>query len=77
MHIGELIIQRLKEKERSIAWLARQLSCDAANLGRLLKNNQHIHSELLKRISKALKENLFAYYAEEFTEEEKKEEGKE
>ena len=70
MHIGELILQKLKEKDRSIAWLAREVSCDAANLGRQLKNSQHLHSELLKRIAKALKENLFAYYAEEFEKEE-------
>ena len=71
MHIGELILQKLKERERSIAWLARQVGCDDANLGRLLKNSQYIHSGLLKRISKALKENLFEYYAEELKEEEK------
>ena len=72
-HIGNIIIQTLKEKERSIAWLARQLGCNAANLGRLLRDNQHIHSELLWRISKVLKENLFVYYAEEFEEKFKEE----
>ena len=69
MHIGELILQKLKEKERSIAWLSRQVGCDAANLGRQLKNSRHLHFDLLFRISKALEENLFAYYAEEFKEE--------
>ena len=73
IHIGSIILQKLKEKERSIAWLARKIGCNDANLGRLLKNSQYLHSELLKRIAKALKENLFAYYTEEFEKEEKEE----
>ena len=64
MHIGELILKSLKEKERSIAWLARQVNCNDANLGRHLKNSQHIHSELLLRISIVLEEDFFAHYSE-------------
>jgi len=64
IHIGKMILQKLNEKERSVAWLARKINCDDANLGRLLKNNSHIHSELLLRISIALEEDLFAYYSE-------------
>ena len=64
MHIGELILKSLKEKERNIAWLARKVNRNDANLGRLLKNSQHIHSELLLRISIALEEDFFAYYSE-------------
>ena len=62
--IGKLIIQKLKEKERSIAWLARHVNCDDGNLGRMLKSSRHIHSELLLRISIALEEDFFAYYSE-------------
>ena len=64
MHIGELILKCLEEKERSIAWLARKVNCNDANLGRMLKNSQHIHSELLLRISIALEEDFFVYYSE-------------
>ena len=63
IHIGKMILQKLNEKERSIAWLARQVNCDNANLGRQLKNNPHIHSELLLRISIVLEEDFFAYYS--------------
>jgi plasmid maintenance system antidote protein VapI len=63
MHIGELILKSLKEKERNIAWLARKVNRNDANLGRLLKNSPHIHSELLLRISIALEEDFFAYYS--------------
>jgi len=68
MHIGNLILQKLEKEERTVAWLARKIGCNDANLGRLLKNSKHIHSELLYRISKALNENLFVYYEEEFKE---------
>jgi hypothetical protein len=64
IHIGKLICQKLKEKERSVAWLARQINCDDGNLGRLLKNSKYIHSELLWRISIALEEDFFIYYSE-------------
>jgi len=63
IHIGRLISQKLKELERPVAWLARQVNCDDANLGRMLKNSQHIHSELLLRISFALNEDFFAHYS--------------
>lgn len=63
MQIGKIIYQKLKEKERSIAWLARQINCNAGNLSRTLNNSQHIHSELLLRISIALEEDFFAYYS--------------
>ena len=64
IHIGQMILQKLHEKQRSIAWLARQINCDDGNLGRQLKNNRHIHSELLLRISMALGEDFFANYSE-------------
>ena len=64
--IGKLISLKLKEKERSVAWLARQLNCNDGNLGRMLKTHKHIHSELLLRISIALEEDFFARYSEIF-----------
>jgi len=66
--IGKLILQKLKEKERSVAWLARHVNCDDGNLGRMLKNSPHIHSELLLRISIVMEEDFFVYYSEVFKE---------
>jgi len=62
--IGELIFQKLKEKERSLAWLARQVGCNDSNLGKSLKNNRYIYTDLLFRISQALEEDFFAYYSQ-------------
>jgi len=63
LHIGKLIIEKLKEKERSVSWLARQVGYDSCNLNRLLKSKYHIHSELLLNIAKALDEDFFAHYS--------------
>ena len=63
-HIGRLIKETLKEKERSIAWLARQVNCDSCNLSRTLKNETHIHSALLLEICIALDEDFFVHYSE-------------
>jgi len=59
--INGLILQKLKEKDRSIAWLARKLHCDDANLGKTLKKSQFIYFDLLLRLSLALEEDFFAY----------------
>ena len=63
-NICELIVEKLKEKDCSVAWLARQVGCDGSDLRKMLKTNFHIHSELLLRISIALEEDFFAYYSE-------------
>jgi hypothetical protein len=67
IHIGDIIKQKLKEKERSIAWLARQVFYDESNLHKKLKNND-IESSLLYHISEALREDFFAYYSKELNE---------
>jgi len=66
--IGELIFQKLKEKKRSLAWLAQKVGCDDSNLGKTLKNSRYMYSELLFRISLALEEDFFAYYSRELQE---------
>ena len=63
-HIGRLIKETLKEKERSVAWLARQVGRNGCNLGRTLNDDAHIHSELLFRIAKILDEDFFVHYSE-------------
>jgi plasmid maintenance system antidote protein VapI len=68
IHIGKLILQKLKEKERSITWLAKKVNCDDSNLGRILRNNHHIHSELLLRISIVMEEDFFAFYSQKLKE---------
>ena len=66
--IGDLIFQKLKEKGRSLAWLAQQVGCDASNLSKTLKNSRYVYSELLFRISIALDEDFFACYSQKLKE---------
>jgi len=61
--IGKLIIQKLDDIDRSISWLARNLNCDRSNLHKKL-NNDFNEIDLLRRISKILKQDFFAYYSE-------------
>jgi plasmid maintenance system antidote protein VapI len=68
IHIGKIILQKLKDEERSITWLAKKVNCNDSNLGRMLRNSRHIHAELLFRISVVLKEDFFVYYSEKLKE---------
>ena len=66
LDIGDLIFRKLKEKERSITWLAKKVGCDDSNLGKMLKNKRYIYPDLLLRISIALDEDFFVRYSQEF-----------
>jgi len=68
IQIGEIILQKLKEKERNVSWLARQIGCNDSNLLRTLKNSQYIYFDLVLRISKALDEDFFEYGSQKLKE---------
>lgn len=60
-HIGQLIRQELRRQERSVAWFARQLSCDRSNIYRIFQK-ESIDTYLLVRISIILQYNFFLHY---------------
>jgi len=60
--IGEIIKQKLKDNDRSMAWLAKKVNCDSSNFCKKLNNN-HIDIDLLFRISEILQEDFFANYS--------------
>jgi hypothetical protein len=60
--IGKLIQGKLKEQDRSKAWLAKKVSYDASSFCKLLNRN-HIDTELLLLISKALDYDFFRHYS--------------
>jgi len=68
IEISPLILQKLKEKERNIAWLAKQIECDDSNLRKMLKGTRYIYPDLLFRISVALEEDFFVYYSQKLKE---------
>jgi len=61
IHIGELILQKLKEEQLSVAWLAVKINIDPSNLHKKLKKKS-MDTDLLQRISKVLDYNFFQYY---------------
>ena len=62
VHIGNLIREKLKEDERSGAWLARKINTDPSNVSKILQR-RHIDTELLMKISVALNFDFFNYYS--------------
>ena len=62
IHIGKEIKNHLVFQKRSVAWLAKQLCCDASNLRKMLKN-PHFPTDLLYRISHIVGKDFFAYYS--------------
>ena len=68
IHINHLILKKLEEKDRKIAWLAKQVGYCRNNLRKILKNNREIYPELILSISEVLEEDCFAYYSQELKE---------
>ena len=66
--IGALIFQKLKENGQAVSWLAKKVNSDRSNFYRILKQN-HIDTQLLLDISKALDYDFFACYSEKFSKE--------
>jgi hypothetical protein len=61
IHIGELILQRLKEEKLSVRWLALKVKKDPSNLRRTLKKRS-MDSDLLLNISEVLHYDFLQYY---------------
>ncbi len=65
VHIGSLIRQEMKRQERTVSWLARNLSCDRTNVYRIFQKD-NIDCILLDRIGRILNYNFFKILAEDF-----------
>ena len=64
MHIGMLIKQKMEEQNKTVVWLAKQLSYTRANIYKLF-NKKSIDTEVLFRISRALDFDFFTAYSNE------------
>ena len=65
--IGEKIKAVVKEQGRSVSWLAEQLNCHRVNIYDIYER-QNIDTELLLRISVALRYDFFAEYTAQYKE---------
>ena len=57
--IGKIILQKLEEDGRSVAWLAKKINFDRGNLYRTLNNSRFVYYDLVYSISKAMKVDFF------------------
>ena len=63
--IGNLILQKLKEENLSVAWLAEKVDKEPSYFRKMLKKRS-IDTNLLLSISKILNYNFFQYYQVNF-----------
>lgn len=67
LHIGKLIEEEMRRQERSPSWLAKKINCERSNVYYIFKQDS-INTDLLLRISRALKCDFFIYYSNEIDE---------
>lgn len=65
MHIGKLIKLQMEEQNRTVSWLAHELSYCRTNIYKIY-DKKSIDTDLLLRISSILEYDFFAAYSEEF-----------
>lgn len=64
LEIGTLIRQKLKERKRTIVWLAENLSCSRTNVYKIF-DKRSIDTDYLLRISDILDYDFFQLYSDE------------
>ena len=67
IHIGKIICQHLADEGRSKKWLAKKVHYEYSNFCKILQN-QFIDTELLIRISIALKYDFFLHVSKHIAE---------
>lgn len=61
IHIGQLIHEQLRNDQRSVGWLAREIGCTRNHVYKVF-NKPSLDVDLLLRISKSMQFNFFQYY---------------
>ena len=67
IHIGQLIHEQLRNDQRSVGWLAREIGCTRNHVYKVF-NKPSLDVDLLLRISKSMQFNFFQYYTTDFLE---------
>lgn len=67
IHIGKEIHEELLRQGRSVLWLSQQLECNRTNIYNIFVR-ESISTELLVKISIALRKDFFAFYSEQLAE---------
>lgn len=65
MHIGTEIRHKLDEQQRTVVWLARQLSCSRTNVYKIFEKAD-LDTALLMRISLILRHDFFNMFSAQY-----------
>lgn len=71
IHIGTQIRQKMEERQKTVVWLAEQLSCSRTNVYKIF-DKYSVDTEMLARISAILEFDFFSLYSEDIKENKKK-----
>lgn len=63
IHIGTQIRQKMEERQKTVVWLAEQLSCSRTNVYKIFEKYS-VSTEQLARISTILDFDFFSLYSE-------------
>ena len=71
IHIGSLIRLKMEERQKTVVWLAEQLSCSRTNVYKIF-DKYSVDTEMLARISSILEFDFFSVYSDDIKECKKK-----
>lgn len=66
VHIGKEIKRKMEERQRTVVWAARHLSCSRTNVYKIF-DKYTIDTDSLTRISRLLDFDFFSLYSDELT----------
>ena len=64
IHIGKQIRQKMEERQKTVVWLSKHLSCSRANVYKIFEKYS-VDTEMLARISAILNFDFFSLYSED------------
>ena len=67
IHIGKEIHSELLRQDKSVLWLSQQLGCNRTNIYNIFVR-ESISTDLLFKVSIALKKDFFAMYTRKYQE---------
>ena len=64
IHIGKQIRQKMEERQKTVGWLSKHLSCSRATVYKIFEKYS-VDTEMLARISAILNFDFFSLYSED------------
>lgn len=64
IHIGKQIRQKMEERQKTVVWLAKHLSCSRTNIYKIFEKHS-VDTDILARISSVLEFDFFSLYSED------------